>query len=189
MISGSLIWSKTVMELILNPCGEFWWSPEGPLSQIHSPHLHAGAPGIIPDLLRPVQMLKREWGAESKGKLPHIFFPSKTETFVPDFAMVPEFAVKDLSLGQKPAFGQNCSLGAWVCSERPGIGQNTLMMMTLLQWIYLRNFLFLLEASLLDFSNSWPCLWCRNHRKWHSWTVRLHRSPFHHRLMTQVTPS
>ena len=28
-----------------------------------------GAPGIFSDLLRPVQMLKREWGAESNGKL------------------------------------------------------------------------------------------------------------------------
>ena len=23
-ISGSLIWSETLMELIFNPCGEFW---------------------------------------------------------------------------------------------------------------------------------------------------------------------
>ena len=29
------------------PCGEFRWSPEGPVSQIHSPHLHVGAPGIF----------------------------------------------------------------------------------------------------------------------------------------------
>ena len=72
-ISGSLIWSKTLMELIFNPCGEFRWGPEGPVSQIHSPHLHVGAPGILSDLLRSVQMLKREWGAESNGKLPHIF--------------------------------------------------------------------------------------------------------------------
>ena len=50
-------------------------------------------------------MLKREWGAESNGKLPHLFIPSKTATWVPEFAMedlplgriaalVPEFAVK-----------------------------------------------------------------------------------------------
>ena len=39
-ISGSLIWSKPPMELIFNPCGEFRWSPECPVSQIHSPHLH-----------------------------------------------------------------------------------------------------------------------------------------------------
>ena len=34
------------MELIFNPCGEFRWSPEDPVSQIHSPHLLAGATGI-----------------------------------------------------------------------------------------------------------------------------------------------
>ena len=56
-------------------------------------------------------MLKREWGAESNGKLPHLFIPSKTATYVPEFAMedpplgriavlVPEFAVKDLPLGR-----------------------------------------------------------------------------------------
>ena len=55
-------------------------------------------------------MIKRERGAESNGKLPHLFFPSKTATHVPEFAMedlplgtiaalVPEFAVKDLPLG------------------------------------------------------------------------------------------
>ena len=77
-ISGSLIWSKTLVELIFNPCGEFRWSSEGPVSQIHSPHLLVGAPGIFSDLLRFVQMLKRESGAESNGKLPHLFIPSKT---------------------------------------------------------------------------------------------------------------
>ena len=72
-ISGSLIWSKTLMELTFNPCGEFRWSPVGPVSQIHSPHLLVSAPGIFSDLLRFVQMLKRERGAESNGKLPHLF--------------------------------------------------------------------------------------------------------------------
>ena len=33
---------------------------EGPVNQIHSPHLHAGAPGIFFRFLRSVQMLKRE---------------------------------------------------------------------------------------------------------------------------------
>ena len=110
-IFGSLIWSKTLMELIFNPCGEFRWNPEDPVSQIHSPHLLVGVPGIFSDLLRFVQMLKREWGAESNGKLPHLFIPSKTATQVPEFAMedlplggivvlVPEFAVNDLPLGR-----------------------------------------------------------------------------------------
>ena len=82
---------KTLIELIFNPCGEFRLSPEGPVSQIHSPQLHVGAPGIFSKLLRSVQMLKREWGAESNGKLPHLFIPSKTA------ALVPEFAVEELS--------------------------------------------------------------------------------------------
>ena len=43
-------------------------------------------------------MLKREWSAESKGKLPHLFIPSKTA------AWIPEFAVEDLSLGRTAAF-------------------------------------------------------------------------------------
>ena len=46
---------------------EFRWSPEGPVSQIHSPHLLVGAPGIFSELLRFVHMLKRQWGAESNG--------------------------------------------------------------------------------------------------------------------------
>ena len=108
-ISGSLIWSKTMTVLILNRCGEFRLSLEGPVSQIHSSHLHAGALGAISDLLRSDQMLKREWGAEINEKLPYLFIPSKTAILVPEFAvedlpldrtavLVPEFAVKDLPL-------------------------------------------------------------------------------------------
>ena len=110
-ISGSLIWSKTLMELIFNPCGEFRWSPEGQFRQIHSPHLHVDAPGIFSDLLRYVQILQIKWGAESNGKLPHLYIPSKTATLVPEFAvedlpldrtasLVPEFTVTDLPLGR-----------------------------------------------------------------------------------------
>ena len=52
-------------------------------------------------------MLKREWGAESNGKLPQLFIPSKTATLVPEFAveaelqpLVPEFAARDLPLSR-----------------------------------------------------------------------------------------
>ena len=76
-ISGSLIWSKTLMEQIFNPYCEFRWSLEGPVSQIHSPHLHVGAPGILSDLLRSIQMIKREWGAESNGN--YRTYPSLVE--------------------------------------------------------------------------------------------------------------
>ena len=98
-ISGSLFWSKTLMEHIFNPCGKFRWSPEGLVCQIHSPHLHVGAPGIFSDLLRSIQKLKREWDTESNGKLPNLFIPSKTAT------LVPEFAVEDLpSWALQPRF-------------------------------------------------------------------------------------
>ena len=110
-ISGSLMLSKTLMELIFNPCGDFRWNPEVPVSQIHSPHLHDGAPGIFSELLRSVQMPAIEWGAERNGKLLHLFIPSKTATLVPEFAvedlpldrsetLVPAFRVKDLPLGR-----------------------------------------------------------------------------------------
>ena len=35
-------------------------------------------------------MLKRDWSAESNGKIPHLLIPSKTAT------LIPEFAVEDL---------------------------------------------------------------------------------------------
>ena len=90
-ISGYLICSKTLMELIFNPCGEFRWNPEGPVSQIHSPHLLVGASWIFTDLLRFVQMLERESvGCGKQRKLQHLFIPSKTAI------LVPEFAVEDL---------------------------------------------------------------------------------------------
>ena len=38
-------------------------------------------------VLRYFQMLKREWGAESNVKLPHLFIHSKTETLVPEFGL------------------------------------------------------------------------------------------------------
>ena len=56
-------------------------------------------------------MLKREWGAESNGKLVHLFIPSKTATLAFEFAVAdlplgrtaalgPEFSVEDLPLGR-----------------------------------------------------------------------------------------
>ena len=58
-----------------------------------------------------VDMLKREWGAESNGNLPQLLKPSKTATLVPTFAvedlpmdrtatLVPAFGAKDLPLGR-----------------------------------------------------------------------------------------
>ena len=110
-ISGSLIWSKTLMELIFNPCGEFWRSPEGPVSQIHPPHLLVGAPGIFSDQLRFVQMLKREWGV---GSYRTYSIPGKTA------ALVPELTVEDLPLAELQP------------SEGPALGQDILMMMMMM---------------------------------------------------------
>ena len=56
-------------------------------------------------------MLKREWVAENNEKLPHLFIPSKTATWVPEFAvedlplsrsaaLLTEFEVNDLPLGR-----------------------------------------------------------------------------------------
>ena len=93
-ISDSHIWSKSLIEFIFNPCGKFRWSPEDAVTQIHSSHHHDGVPGIFPDLLRSVQMLIREWGAESNGKLPNLFILSKNAT------LVSQFAVEDLPLSR-----------------------------------------------------------------------------------------
>ena len=54
-------------------------------------------------------MLKREWGAERKGKLPDLFILNKSATLLLEFAvetlplgttaaLVPKFTVKDLPL-------------------------------------------------------------------------------------------
>ena len=56
-------------------------------------------------------MLKREWDAESNGKLPHLLISSKTAILGPEFAvedlsfgrtanLVPEFAVKHQPFGR-----------------------------------------------------------------------------------------
>ena len=57
-------------------------------------------------------MLKREWGAESNWKLPHLFIPSKPTNLVP-------------SLRWKTC--HYAKLQAYI--EGPTLGQNTLMMM------------------------------------------------------------
>ena len=99
-ISGSLIWSKSLMELIFNHCvvnfGEVWRTQLAIYTLLTST---LGASDIFKDLLKSVRILKREWGTESNEKLPHLFMPSKIATWF-------------LSLRWKTDFGQNCSLGA-----------------------------------------------------------------------------
>ena len=77
----------------IKPLGEFWWSLEGPLSQIHSSPPH-GAPGVFSDLSRSVKMLKREWYVEAMGSYRTYSIPGKTA------ALVLEFAVEDLPLAE-----------------------------------------------------------------------------------------
>ena len=61
-ISRSLIWSKILTEL--TPVVNFG---EVQKAQLDKYTLHVGAPWIFSDLLRSVQMLKREWDAEAMG--------------------------------------------------------------------------------------------------------------------------
>ena len=90
--SGQKPWWNWYLTPVVNFGG-----PEDSVSQIHSPHHHVGVPGIFSDLLSTVQMLKREresgvWKAMGRYRTNSI--PGKTA------ALVPEFEVKDLSLGR-----------------------------------------------------------------------------------------
>ena len=107
-IFGSLFWSKTMIELIFDLCGEFRWSPEGTVSQIHSPQFHVG---IFSELLKSVQMPKRKWGAEINGKLSHLFIPSKTAT------LVIVFAVEDLPVGRTATLVMSLQWKTCPCAE------------------------------------------------------------------------
>ena len=66
-------------------------------------------------------MLKREWDAESKGKLPHLSIPIKTASWVH------EFTVEDLSSSRAVAL-----IPEFVLKDGPALGQNTLMMMMMM---------------------------------------------------------
>ena len=112
-ISGSKIWPKTLMELIFNPCGEFRRSPEDPVSQIHSPHLHLSALGTFSDLLRFCSDAKKRVGCGKQRQA--------TATIQSQVTLQPWF----LSLRRKTCLRQNCSLGTCTCSGIPALGQNT----------------------------------------------------------------
>ena len=91
---------------MFNPCGEFRWSLEGPVSQIHSPHLLVGAPAIFSGLFR--------WQRESGVR-------KATAPIKSLVKLHPWF----LSLRWKTCLRQNWSLGFSACSEGPASGQNT----------------------------------------------------------------
>ena len=99
-----------------------WWISvkSGGSSQIHSPHLHIGAHGILSDILRSVQMLKRE--RERGGCRKQWEATATIQTLV---KLQPWL----VSLRWKIWLWQNCSLGSCHYSEGPALGQNTLMMM------------------------------------------------------------
>ena len=110
-IYGSLIWSKTLMELVFNPCGKFLWSPEDPVSQIHPPHLLVGAPGIF-RFFKVCSDANERMGCRKQR-----------EATAPIKSLVklqPWF----LGLRWKTCLRQNCSLGFSACSEGPSFGQN-----------------------------------------------------------------
>ena len=107
--------------------GEVWRAPLAKSSLLTSMLVPIG---IFSDLLMPVQMLKREWGAESNGKLSHLLIPSKTATFVPEFAMgdlplsrtatlVPAFAVQACPWAEHSADDEHCDT---VSFSRPVAG-------------------------------------------------------------------
>ena len=112
-ISGSLIWSKTLMELIFNPC-----SPAVNFSDVWRDKLAKST--LLTSTLVPLGSFrsfkvsldaKERVGAESNRKLPHLSFPNKIVAWVPEFAvedlplirsaaLISEFAVNDLSFGK-----------------------------------------------------------------------------------------
>ena len=61
-------------------------------------------------------MLKKEWGAESNGKLPHLFIPGKNAT------LVSELTEEDLPAAEILPFVSRAY------SEGPALRQNSLMM-------------------------------------------------------------
>ena len=110
-ISRSVIWSKSLMELIFSPCGEFRWSPEVLVSQIHSPHPTLGPLGSFNVCLD---------AKERVGCRKHREATAPIQSLV---KLQPWF----LSLRWKTCLRQNYSLGFCACSEGPALGQNTLM--------------------------------------------------------------
>ena len=58
-------------------------------------------------------MVKREWGAESNGKLPYLSISSKTATWVPEFVM------EDMSLSRTAALVPDMGGSPGDVSENP----------------------------------------------------------------------
>ena len=113
-IFRSLTWSKTLMELIFNHCGEFRWSPEGPDSQTHYPHLHVCC---LWDLFRSFVC------SDAKERLGCGKQRETTTPIQSPVKLQPWFWF--LSFRWKICLRQNRSLVSCTCSEGPALGQNT----------------------------------------------------------------
>ena len=82
-------------------------------------------------------MLKREWYAESNGKVSHLFIPGKT------VALVLGFSVEDIPSAQ---------LQPWFLRFSEGLvpGQNTLMIMMVMMGLF-NYFLFSISLKLIGY--------------------------------------
>ena len=107
----SLIKSETLMELMFNPCGEFWWNLEVPVSQICSPHLHVRALGGLFRSFKVCSDAKERAGCgrqreatvpiQSLVKLLLWFLSLRWKTCLwQNWSQAPALAVKDLPLGR-----------------------------------------------------------------------------------------
>ena len=85
------------MVLIFNPCDELGEVRRAQLAKSTLLTSMLGILGSFQIFLRSSHMIKRDWGAESNGKLPHLFIPSKSAS------LVPKFAIKYLPLGRSAA--------------------------------------------------------------------------------------
>ena len=104
-ISGSLIWSKTLMELMFNPC--FLTSSLVPWDLFRSFRVCSDAKE------RKRVGCGKQWEATAPIKslvILHLWF---------------------LSLWWKTCLRHNCRIGFSACSEGPAFGQNTLMMVNI----------------------------------------------------------
>ena len=103
-----------------------------------------GPLGIFSYLLKSVQMIKREWSTESNGRY---------RTYSSLVKLQPGSWV----YAARPGVGQKCSLGAWFCSERPVLWQNTLMMIWhARKWPSYDSYI-LLHRSLIKINST---IWC-----------------------------
>ena len=117
-ISGSLIWSKTLMELIFNLGGEFRDVRRAQLAK-STLLTSTWCPWDLLGSWRTVQILKGEWGAESNGKLPHLFITSELFPWL-------------LSLRWKTCLWADLQLWCLSLQWKTRTWQNTLMMMIMI---------------------------------------------------------